>query len=265
MRVRPEGPDEGVRVACLYRISRPARRSANASRISSFVFMTKGPPIATGSSMIGLAKMRSREAVAARAGSVSWRRTKERPMRRFRPSPAASPRRARPRLREHRRRRAGRREWAHRTLRRARSPDRSGSSAMSTHARRQYRRARPHRRAPRRPVRVGRRVRSQDVLVTRRNALQPGRKIEPKLEALHASGARHLAVHDAPARGHELHIARAEAAGPASVIGMDELAGEDKVRSRCPGGDGSENRPAARTSPRPSTGTGCARRHPRAG
>ena len=65
-------------------------------------------------------------------------------------------------------------------------------------------------------------------MVARRNALQPGGKIEPKLQRLHASGAGHFAVHDAAARGHELHVARAEAAGPAGVIGMHELAGEDE-------------------------------------
>ena len=164
-------------IACLYWICHPGRRSANASRISAFVFMTKGPPIATGSSMIGLAKMENqrghRRPRRQRVVAITTRR---------RNGPRDVSGLRLPLLRAERRlalehigegalaggngrieRRAGRHlqiDQRHRPCRRMRNDNIAELVGID---------ARLDALAP-----VCRRVRSQDVLVARRNALQPG-------------------------------------------------------------------------------------------
>jgi hypothetical protein len=43
-----------------------------------------------------------------------------------------------------------------------------------------------------------------------------------------AGGARHFAMHDAAARGHELDVARTETPLAPGMVGVDYLAGDDK-------------------------------------
>lgn len=180
-----------ARAAYVDWISRPARRSANASRISSRVFMTKGPPMATGSSMIGLANRRTRD----RHGADCQRVVAVAAPRRNGPCDVSGV--CLPLFRakqcsafEHVGdgalaggngridRRAGihvQVDQGHRPCRRMRHDDIAELAGVH---------ARLHALLP-----MNRRVGSPDVLISRGNAFQSGGKIEPELQRLHAAGA----------------------------------------------------------------------------